>query len=378
MYEFSKNGCLLVNEEAFFPIGLFSVPHPKAFPLLRDAGFNMVHSYEFERTCFVNLQSTNHAFLLKEGLGDEAAAEYLDEADKWGLKVMLGFDRETQLHDNGDEITPLQEEAMTARVRKMKEKPALLAWYTVDEPDIASKNITAEKCLRARDIVRAADPNHPTLISMFYQNKFAIYKDTADVLVHDLYAIPKANVKDIPNNIMDLRKQTNGEKPIWFTVQAFDWKHYEWNGPSLMPTYDQKRCLAYLAIIAGAKGIIFFSYENETHSNAPDKAPEQWEELSSISRQLDTLLPVLKQPFSETTIAFDGELYMASTIYDGCTYLFCANSGETTIRDLIDPSITDQYEVEVLFEDRKIKPNHHGLYDEFGPYAVHVYKIYSK
>ena len=74
MYEFCKNGCLLVNEEAFFPIGLFSVPHPKAFPLLRDAGFNMVHSYEFERTCFVNLQSTNHAFLLKEGLGDEAVA----------------------------------------------------------------------------------------------------------------------------------------------------------------------------------------------------------------------------------------------------------------------------------------------------------------
>ena len=369
MTEFSKNGCLLVNGTEFFPVGLFSVPHAKAFPHLRDAGFNLVHSYEFERTCFINLQSIDHSFLLKEGLGDEAAAEYLDEAEKWGLKVMLGFDRTTQLHDRGDDIPAEQEEAMTGRVAMMKDKPALLAWYTVDEPDMSYKNITEKKCIHARDIVRKTDPNHPTLISMFHESKFEIFKDTADIILHDLYVFPGGNAKDVPNNIISMRKQTNGERPIWFTVQAFDWKHYNWDGPSVVPSYDQKRCLTYLAIIAGAKGILFFSYENETHSNAPDKAPEQWAELSAISKQLHTLQPVLQQSFTEATISFDGEIYSASTTYDGSIYLFCANSGDTLIKGNIAPDITDNYEVEVLFEDRKIKPNRDGLYDEFGPYA---------
>lgn len=378
MAEFSKNGCLMVSGTEFFPVGLFSVPHAKAFPLLRDAGFNMVHSYEFERSCFVNLQSTDHSFLIKEGLGDEAAAAYLEEAEKWGLKVMLGFDRVTQLPDNGDDISDEQEEAITARLGRMKDKPALLCWYTVDEPEIASKEITAEKCLCIRDIVRKTDPVHPAVISMFQPLKFDIYKDTADIIIHDLYVFPDGNVKDVPNNIKELRKMTKGEKPIWFTVQAFDWKSYEWDRPSMTPTYDQKRCLTYLSIIAGAKGILFFSYENEIHSNAPEKAPEQWAELSAISKQLDALQPVLRQSFTEPTVSFDGEIYSASTTYADSIYLFCANAGETLIRGNIAPHITDEYEVEVLFEDRKIMPGSDGLYDEFGPYAVHIYKMNSK
>lgn len=375
MNKFSKNGCLLKDGAEFFPIGIFSVPHAKAFPLLRDAGFNLVHSYEFERTCFINLQSTDHAFLIQEGLGDDAAAAYLDEAEKCGLNVMLGFDRITQLHDNGDEISPEQEKAITKRVAMMKDKPALLTWYTVDEPDVPSKNITPEKCTYVRDLVRKTDPDHGTVISMYHPPKFAEYQDTADVIIHDLYVFPKGNVKNVPNNIITLRKQTNGEKPIWFTVQAFDWKHYRWNSPSMIPTYEQKRCLAYLSVIAGAKGVLFFSYENETHSNAPDKAPEQWAELSKLSKQLQTLLPVLKQPFTETEITFDGELYSASATYNGSTYLFCANAGKTRIEGNIAPKISKTNEIEVLFEDRTVKPDRNGLFDVFEPYAVHIYKI---
>lgn len=375
MTAFCQRGCLLVRGTEFFPIGLYSVPHAKAFPLLREAGFNTVHSYEFERSCYINLQSTDHAFLIREGLGDEAAAEYLDEAEKHGLKVMLGFDRVTQLHDHGDDISPEQEAAMTRRLSMMKDKPSLLCWYTVDEPEITAKRITEKKCLHARDILRRTDPEHPAVISMFQPQKFEDYAHTADVIIHDLYVFPGGNVKDVPANIVKLRRMTGNEKPIWFTVQAFDWKHYNWDGPSLMPTFEQKRCLTFLSVIAGAKGVLFFSYENETHSNAPDKAPEQWAELASIAGQLNALLPVLKQPFTEPETQLGGEIFTARAEYGSSTYLFCANSGEATLCGCIAPDITPAHTAEVLFEERSIRPDENGLCDEFAPYAVHIYKI---
>ena len=60
----------------FFPVGLCSAPHEDAFPELKAAGLNTVHSYEFERKCFLNLQCAKDGgreFIDFDGLGDGEA-----------------------------------------------------------------------------------------------------------------------------------------------------------------------------------------------------------------------------------------------------------------------------------------------------------------
>ena len=372
-----KNGCCVVGGEPFFPIGLYSVPHASVFPRLRDAGFNLVQSYEFERSCYVNLQSEKCAKIEKEGLGDEAAAEYIDEANKWDLKVIMGFDRTYQLPHDNTKISQAQEENITRRVTLLKDKPALLGWYMIDEPD--GQNISADKCRRVYDIVKKADSKHPTLIVLCESGAFEEYAaDTADIIMRDRYPIPHSPIKVIAENFIKIRKQVPEEKPIWSVIQVFDWKNFLWEKESALPTYTQKRCMMYLPIIAGAKGTLFFAYDNEKQDIRRETDPKQWGEVATLAGELASLKPVLIQPFTAPQTCADGEIYCSRAEYNGSTYLFYANSGEKTLSEKIATDLTDLKKIEVLFEHRTIAPKEAGFYDEFEPYAVHVYKVDSE
>ena len=372
-----KNGCYVVDGEPFFPIGLYSVPHASVFPQLRDAGFNIVQSYEFERSCYVNLQSIKHAIIEKEGLGDEAAAEYLDEAHKWDLKVIMGFDRAHQLPHDNTEISQAQEENITRRVARLKDKPGLFGWYMIDEPD--GQKIPVDKCRRVYNRVKKADPGHPALVVLCKADMFDQYvTDTADIIMHDYYPVSRSPIKRIAENFIKLRKLVPDDMPLWSVPQVFDWKTYSWHNESVPPSYAQKRCMTYLPIITGAKGIVFFSYDNEKQDIRRETDPKQWGEVATLAGELASLKQVLTQPFTAPQTCADGEIYFSRAEYDGSTYLFFANSGENTIREKITTELTGLKNVEVLLENRFITPKGNGFYDEFEPYAVHVYKVDSE
>ena len=368
-----KNGCYEIDGKPFFPIGLYSVPHSSAFPQLRDAGFNLVQSYEYERICYVNLQSIRRAKIEKEGLGDEAAGEYLDEAHKWDLKVVMGFDRTHQLPHDASEITQTQEENIAQRVSLLKDKPGLLGWYMIDEPD--GQDIPVDKCRHTYEIVKKADAKNPALLVLCDNEKFEQYiNDTTDIIMHDPYPFPSSPIKTIAENFIKLKKLAP-DKTLWSVVQVFNWEAYHWEKKLALPSYEQKRCMMYLPIIAGAKGTIFFAYDNEKQDIRQETQPEQWEEVASLGGELAALTPVLTQAFSEPETCADGEIYFSGAEYEGSTYLFYANSGENTIREKIATELADLKNIEVLFENRSITPKENGFYDEFEPYAVHIYKV---
>ena len=374
MSKLVKNGCYVMDGEPFFPIGLYSVPHSSVFPQLRDAGFNLVQSYEFERRCYVNLQSIRNSSIEKEGLGDEAAAEYIDEAQKWDLKVIIGFDRALQLPHDDSEITHTQEENITKRVLKLKDKQGLFGWYMIDEPD--GHGVPADKCRRAYEITKKTDPKHPALIVLSEWETLDQYTaDTADIIMHDRYPIPHSPIKVIVEDFINLRKIVPDELPIWSVVQVFDWKNFLWEKESALPSYAKKRCMTYLPLIAGAKGTFFFAYENEKQDIRRESQPQQWEELATLAGELAKLKPILTQTFGEPWTLADGEIYLTSAVYEGSIYFFCANVGENTIREKVTTDMADLKNVEVLFENRTIAPKGNGFYDEFEPYAVHIYKV---
>jgi hypothetical protein len=120
------DGSLLVNDQPFFPLGLYLV-ETKAADLGRisEAGFNCLLAYNY-------------------GASDDEA-QYLDGAYKYGLKAIYS-------------IKDLYKAKET--VSAFKDHPAIIAWYVNDVNGKAGIE-PPEKLKAQYEMVRAFDLNHP-------------------------------------------------------------------------------------------------------------------------------------------------------------------------------------------------------------------------
>lgn len=286
-------GRFIVGGEPFFPIGLYSVPWAADFPALRAAGFNTVHSYEFERELFVNLQSRERAVRAFDGLDDVAARAYLDAARKNGLQVLMGFPRPSGAEP--DIFTTAGQAQMAARVRSLRDHPALLGWYLVDEPD--GQDIEPAVVARAGAAVAALDPEHPTLTVLCVPDRFPAYGDSADVLMFDSYPVPREPLAVVGDGAARLKSAAGAARATVAVLQAFDWCSYHWQeADTRPPTLTELRCMCWQAVAAGASGILFFNYCNERHSNRAADNPAGWEMLRAIAAELEAMTSWLLAP----------------------------------------------------------------------------------
>jgi hypothetical protein len=66
----------------------------------------------------------------------------------------------------------------------------------------------------------------------------------------------------VPEAVATAREVRGGE-PVWAIIQVFDWKEFSLEatreGIARLPTPVEVRAMAYLAIAAGAKGLVFYT-----------------------------------------------------------------------------------------------------------------------
>ena len=280
----------------FFPVGFYSVPHAETFAELRRAGFNTVHSYEFERTTYINPQCSkdvHREFKDFDGLGDEAARRYLDAAADHGLKVMMGFNRPGGV--SGDVFSDTGRPQVEQRIKALRDHPGLWAWYVADEPD--AQSFDPDAVLDCRRLVEALDPQHPTLSVLCRPDKFEQYAESGHVLMYDPYPVPVSPIDVVGKNLAKLKAVAGPGRPTVAVLQAFDWQAYDWRRvDSRAPTLQELRCMAYQAAVADVSGILFFCYHNEAQSVRACDNPRGWADLSSVARELRLLTPALLAP----------------------------------------------------------------------------------
>jgi hypothetical protein len=94
------------------------------------------------------------------------AREILDEAQKYGLTVMMGLWVQHERHGfdyNDKEKVALQLEAFTRTVRELKDHPALLLWGVGNEVDLFYSNTSVWNAVNdIAAMIHREDPNHPT------------------------------------------------------------------------------------------------------------------------------------------------------------------------------------------------------------------------
>jgi hypothetical protein len=154
---------------------------------------------------------------------------------------------------------------------------ALGAYKGVDEPRNPFRGanwIRPAGPIRAYKRIKAIDPDHPVVIiqaPIGTVAQFTPYRPAFDVTGADVYPVSyppgahtKAGNRDISvvGDVTRKMVRAAGPKPVWMTLQI------AWSGvvPSKdhpnrvprFPTLQAERFMAYQAIIAGARGLVFF------------------------------------------------------------------------------------------------------------------------
>lgn len=251
-----SDGTLMVNGKPEFPFGWYHVSWATTLQdrldfikSIGEAGFNVAH-----------LSCTKA----------EDWKAVLDESDKVGVKVITEY--------GGD---------YPALIEKYKNHPAVMAWNPGDEPD--GQGISPDEMLRRANNFRDIDSNHPAYMVLCVPPTYARYAGSADIIAPDIYPIPGGKVGDVYQFLVSARTEASKHnRPIWAVVQCFGYASANtWR----VPTVDECRNMSYQALLAGAKGIIYYTYFDGGFDVR--KFPVLWDGMKDMVPEINIIKPFL-------------------------------------------------------------------------------------
>jgi hypothetical protein len=168
------------------------------------------------------------------------------------------------------------EQLLTKIANGLKGHQALGVYKGVDEPANPNRPtpVPAAGLVRAYQKLKALDPDHPVVITQAPLGTVASltpYRPAFDITGADIYPVsyPPGVHSDLPNKDISVvgdvtRKMVTaaGGKPVWMTLQIAwsgviqNQSHPE-NVPRF-PTLHEERFMIYQAIVAGARGLVFY------------------------------------------------------------------------------------------------------------------------
>ena len=333
------------NISAFFPIGIYGVPL-QYLDVIKKAGFNSI--------CLGN--------------NIKSIKEALPIVSKYNLKVLL--------HPN------IKERGAYNFIKSLRYSPDILAWYLEDEPEI--RFIYPSYIWRFKQYIRSIDPSHPSLITLVRANMAKDYGDCADIIMVDPYPIPRRPVTWLSESI-DRVKELFPYKPVWAVIQAFDWSAFPYGEEKRAwgrdPTYEEEKCLTYLAIIHGVRGLFYYTFKSGHYFIMERK--RHWGEIKDLVKELNNIYPLLIAPkiypISSVARSKNGNIhYIIKSVPSGFDikkgyYLLAVNISphETSSQIYIPP--LNLKSAEEIFKQRRLPIHKNILQMHFSPYEVKIY-----
>lgn len=333
----------MVGGRKVFPLVLSDGPPLDAFAEIAAGGANFIrvgrHDWSVES--------------IDEQIAEER--EVLDAAAAHGLHCWLQLGNVPNLP-----ARPLSDnkQLLPKIVRQLKDHPALGAWKGIDEPANPNRpaRVPVAGLVRAYRTLRAADPNHPVVITQAPVGTAAQlvpYRPTFDITGADIYPVSYPPGKHAGGGKHDIgvvgditRKMVRaaGGKPIWMTLQiawsgVIATEQHPANVPRF-PTLSQERFMAYQAIVNGARGLAFFGgHLTQIARPADAKAGWNWTFWERVLRPLleeltsDSVAPVLVAPGARSRVkASARDVELVTRQADGFLYLIAVRRGSATSR----------------------------------------------
>ena len=357
------DGLTLIDGEPFFPIGIYAVckrdfnaySWDRAVSDLKDAGFNLLHSYNAPRD-----------------------PEFHAVAKKYGMKMWMHAYQPDQ-----------------AIVDTFRHDPCVIAWYLGDD---TAMHTTVGELWDRNDNIRAVDPTRLTTQADVYMAGFDLYAPATDNFLPEIYPVGGTDQKHDRRCVAEVKRtmracaaaqarDPNGRRhsnwPIIQYFKGWGWKRF--------PTNEEFYGMNFAAIVEGAQGITWYTYggfvnpEKKKFNYGVTSSEEVWRNTTNATRRIASLVPVLvertpAQPPVPTVVfgpkrdGLDGPSVTALyKVKNGVRYLFAVNSADAEVKASFAPDAHG--DVEVLWENRRVTPDAKGGFtDTFKPLAVHVYR----
>jgi hypothetical protein len=166
-----------------------------------------------------------------------------------------------------------------------------------------------------------------------------------------------------------LRKEFNGEKPVWIVPQAFGGGELWRREPSL----QEIRSMTWQAIIKGATGIQYFI---RLGLSSFPKSAATWNECGRMALEVSSLTPWLLSDEGSVNVNSDSKnILVASRMHNGQLVIMAVNK-------VNEPSIIRIYmkngfsgKANLIFENREVPVNGGMISDYISPFGTLVYRI---
>lgn len=340
------------------------------FPQIAAGGFNVVHEFR-------SVQEI------------EEAEDFLNRAEEAGLKVIQNMPscRAFESYDPlcAEWNASVWSEAEWGRfISTLATHGNLVAWFLPDE----ITNYTSAASLYRW--VKTYDPHQRPVYGnpgTFELAKIARFPTFSDFLWAACYPEYYREPRGIVTYGMRLDALVSQSTEIrWGAIlQFFD--SAEFGGSGGYPTAHKLRADSYQAIIGGATGLWYFSYE------IGRDLPGLWEATATIADEINgsgglakvILSPAVPQTIAKTIVsgpghspAAQGEVYdsiqMLQKEHNG-TYLFAVNIAADGVVAEFNNLPEEAVAVKVLFEDRTIPVSGGSFRDRFAQDDVHIYRV---
>jgi len=307
--------------------------------------------------------------------------------------------------------------------------PTIIGWMHGDEPDNAQAlengrgygpPVVPEKIVANYRSLKSADPSRPIMLNLGqgvawdgwygrgvrsnHPEDYPKYIEGCDIASFDIYPA----VHDSPevagklwyvgHGVERLVQWADGQKIVWNCLECT-----RISNPDRKPTPRQVRCEAWMSLIHGSQGLIYFVHQFKPVFREPallDDA-EMFEAVTALNRQIAELAPVLneKSPVSsprspvqgsksgeegtssELVKMEDAAVPVAAMVkqHQGSVFLFAVamRDGTTTATFNLGLAVGGKTvgKVEVLGENRTLEHRNGIFKDRFAPWDVHIYRL---
>ena len=369
------DGFLQVGEAPHFPIGMYNCGH---YEEMGRAGFSATHEYGITTGEAEDAINPNESHL----------KELLDKSWANGMRMMVELPRKA--------IEKAQWTQVRRRIETFRHHPGLLCWGSeerVARGDAPLANITALYAL-----VRELDPEHPLVlgdacdvIQKLQKDRRNFFPDgSMDVGIWWWYPIPlkepDGNGLEGGGRSPDLLEPpawlttTFSKKPLWIAIQSYQKPSKD----ARFPTPEEYRCMAYLSIINGVKGIFFYTgsgqrdYLGKPSGLLNKPVAAHWQYVQKLVSELREFSPVIMAPraVGETSISpVDAPVEFALRQVGEKVYLIAANKSGRTQKAQFRSALLKDRKVRVLYEEHPVTVEENSLTDEFAPFGVHLYEL---
>jgi hypothetical protein len=271
-----KRGELLVNGQMLFPLGTYHV----STELAKKMGFNVVSGIMF--SCE------------QEAVGPDQI-QYMKSADSLGLKVLQEYSDYVRARE-------FKANHLKRVVAEMRLNPATIVSYSIDEP--SQQGLSPEHVKKVYDLLKECDPEHPVFIC---ETPEAVtrYAEYGDIVGVDPYPITTGVCENFSTSIvvpLEAAIKVAKGKPVWAVIQSH--RLPPATSSNRYPTPEEVRCMAYLALNHGAKGLLFYACD-DTYSLDGKSWPSGFRYDNALMQSFPALL---------TELAKIGPAYVTGTI----------------------------------------------------------------